>query len=306
MNRIIRWYNQYRKEIWIVILTIIGIIALIQTLNNYYKNNPKKESSSGTNITTTTYNNQNYSVVTKTEINEKVSKNSQTVIKDFFDYCNSGKIEEAYNLLSQDCKEELYPNIDTFKNQYYNKIFTEIRIYNSTLWISNTNRNTYRLEIMGDILASGKKDAMPIEDYYTVINQDGKYALNISSYIGREEINISKTENNITVTILRKNIYMDYEKYEIKVKNETQGNLVFNTKNNTDSVYIQDENGLKYIAFLNEISEYDLEISRELTKTYNIKFNRTYKPKIDIEKVAFGDIKTGQENEIKRIEIDLK
>ena len=304
MNVIIRWYNQNRHIFWLVIATVAGFILILQTLNGFYKNNTKEESSS-TNNSTTTYNNPNYSVVSKTEINKTTSENSQSIIKSFFDYCNNGKIEEAYNLLSEDCKKELYPNLNIFKENYYNRIFTESKMYNSTLWISNGNKNTYRLEIMGDILATGSKETMPIEEYYTVVYENEEYKLNVSNYIGKEEINISKTQDNITIAILSKQSYIDYEKYEIEVKNGTLVRITLNTKENTDSMYIQDENGLKYVALLNEISEYDLEISRGLTKTYNIKFNRGYKPTINLEKIIFEDIKIGQANELSKIEIDM-
>ena len=58
MNILIRWYNQNRKMLWIVVLTIIGVFALIQVLNSYYKNNTKEKSSSAS--STTTYNAPNY------------------------------------------------------------------------------------------------------------------------------------------------------------------------------------------------------------------------------------------------------
>ena len=302
MNRIVRWYNQNRHIFWIVVAVVAGFILILQTLNNYYKNNTKEESSS-TNISTTTYNNQNYSVVSQKEINKNTSQESINVIKNFFNYCNTGKINEAYNLLSIDCKQELYPTVDDFKEDYYNRIFTETKMYNSTLWISSSTRNTYRLEIMGDILATGETEYMPIEDYYTVTNENGEYSLSVSNYIGKEEINISKTQNNVTITILNKKMYMDYEKYEIKVENNTQERLILNTKQNTDSMYIQDKNNLKYIAFLNEISEYDLNILRGANKIYNIKFNRLYKPDIRIKKIVFDNMNV--ENQKLKIEVEL-
>lgn len=304
MSRIIRWYNQNRQTFWITILIVIGAVGLIHTLNNYYKNNTKEESSS-TNVSTTTYNTPNYSVITQEKINVTNSENSETIIKSFFEYCNNGKIEEAYSILSQDCKEELYPNMNDFKQKYYNNIFTESKMYNSTLWISNANKNTYRLEITGDILATGKKENMPIEEYYTIIYENGEYRLNINSYIGKEELNVSRTQNDISITILSKKSYIDYEIYEIKVENGTQGNIIFNTKEDINSIYIEDENELKYISFLNEISEYDLQILRGDTKTYDIKFNRSYRPNIKIKKAVFDNIKIVQNNEIIKSEIDF-
>ena len=99
---------------------------------------------------------------------------------------------------------------------------------------------------------------------------------------------------------------MDYEVYEIEVKNNTGSRLIFNTKENTKSVYIQDENELKYIAFLNEIPDSELEIAIGSTKTLEIKFNRNYKPTTKIEKIIFGDISNSSDSETKQnIEIEL-
>lgn len=301
-NIIVRWYNQNRKIIWTVVLTIVGVIALIQTLNNYYKDNPEDDSSS-TNNSTTAYNTNNYSVTTREEINETTSKKSIDLIKDFVDYCNSQEIDSAYKLLSTQCKEELYPTIDDFKTKYYNRIFTEQKTCNSTLWITASTAHTYRIEIMPDLLATGKKDNMPIEEYYTIIYEDGEYKLNISGFIGKEDINISETKNNVTINIISKTIYMDYELYEIQILNNTGSKLIFNTKENLESVYIQDENGLKYIAFLNEIPNSELEILTGVTKALEIKFNRGYKPSIDIIGIVFEDIKSG--TDMQKIEIEF-
>ena len=300
-NFIVRWYNQNRKMIWIVVLTIIGVIALIQTLDNYYKNNPKNNSSS-TN-STTAYDTKNYSVITQEKINETVSEESVDLIEDFFKYCNNAQIENAYNLISIECKQELYPTLEDFKVKYYNRIFTEQKSYDDTLWISDYNRNTYRIQIMADLLATGKKDNMPIEDYYTIINEQGEYKLNISSFIGKENINISKIQNGITVNVVCKKMYMNYEVYEVLVQNNTGTNLIFNTKKNTNSIYIQDENELKYIAFLNEIPNNELEISNGSTKTFEIKFNRGYKPTINIERIIFEDINNNRN--IEKMELEL-
>lgn len=303
MNILIRWYNQNRKMLWIVVLTIIGVFALIQALNSYYKNNTKEKSSSAS--STTTYNAPNYSIITEKEIDNDVSQNSQKIIKDFFDYCNNNKTQDAYNLLSEDCKKELYPNINEFKQKYFDIVFTNTKTYSSNLWIASGNKNTYRLEIHGDILSTGKKDDMPIEEYYTVIYENGKYSLNIRGYIGKENINISKSQAGINISILSKQVYMEYEKYFIEVKNGSGTSIVLNTKQDINSLYIEDENDVKHIAFLNEISDYDLNIQNGFTKKYNIRFNRTYKPNINIKKIVFDNIKIGQDSKTQKIEVDI-
>lgn len=304
MSKIIRLYNQNRKMILVIVGTIVAVIVLIQVLNSYYKNNTKDKSSS-TNNSTTAYNTNNYSIITQEKIDGNTAEESADLIKNFFDYCNNEKVEEAYNILSNNCKEELFPTVNEFKEKYYNKIFTEIRRYDTVLWINTKTRNTYRVEIMSDLLATGQRESMPIEDYYTIVNEDGEYKLNINRFIGKEEINISENQSNIIVTIVSKKMYVDYELYEIKIENKTSNKIIFNTKENTNSIYLQDENGLKYIAFLNEIANNELDIPMEASRTLQIKFNRGYKPAIDIEKVVFEDIKINNNEQKEKIEIEL-
>ena len=283
-----RWYNNKRKKIWTVLIGIIGVIIFIQTLNNYYKNN--NNISSSTNESTTTYNTTNYAVVTKTKINENVSENSLSIIDNFFNLCNEKKAERAYSLLSDDCKNELYPTINDFKTKYLDIFFTEKRSYESTLWITTVSSNTYRLEIYGDMLAKGKKDAIPTEDYFTIVYENGSYKLNIHRYIGKKDINKSKTQNNITINIISKKTYIDYEIYEIKVENKNKTNIVLNNKQRPESIYLVDENNVKYYSYINEITDNEFELSMGQTKIYNIRFNRGYKPKIEIKEMIFEDV----------------
>ena len=304
MNMLVRWYNQNRKIIWIVILTIIAIIALLQVLDNNAKKNTNDKNSS-TNISTTTYNNDTYSVVTQKNIDEKTSNNSIAVINNFFDYCNNGNIEKAYNLLSSDCKEELYPTIEEFKQRYINVIFTEKKSCDVTLWITAPKRNTYKVQIMADLLETGQKEYMPIEDYYTITVEEGEYKLSISRYIAKEYINKSINQYGITINVLYKKIYEDFEIYEVEVINKTGSKLIFNTKENVKSIYLEDENNLKYIAFLNEIPDNFLEISNGMTKRLEIKFNRGYNPTINLKNIVFEDIKISNIEQKQNITIEL-
>ena len=301
MSRIRSWYNQNRRIIWVIILIIAGAIGLIQSLNAYYKNESKDKSSS-TNSGTTAYNKNNQAVISGKKIDDDVAKKSNNTIDNFINYCNSGKIDQAYSILSTECKEELYPTVEDFKNKYIDRIFTEEKSYDSVLWISTKTKNTYRIEIMKDLLANGEREYMPIEEYYTLLKENGKYKLNINGYIGKENIDKKKRVNDIEVNIISKKTYLEYETYEISVKNNTGDTLIFNRKNNTDATYIQDKNNLKYIALINEIPSNLFSIPNGIERKYTIKFNREYNPNIEIKKIVFGDIGFGN---LTNIEVDL-
>ncbi|MBQ8044587.1 MAG: hypothetical protein IJ272_10685 [Clostridia bacterium] len=108
MNKFIRFYNQNRYMVWIIILSIAAFIAIIQILDKFaYEKNKANENISNSNKTTINY---NYSVITRKEVSSDISE----IIDEFIKYCNNGQVENAYAMLSDDCKNILYPSLEDF------------------------------------------------------------------------------------------------------------------------------------------------------------------------------------------------
>ena len=141
MNRFIRWYNQNRKSIWATIAIIVIIIGVIQLINYFYKvRNEEELSNLGNQIQNTTIN-YNYNNVRIDDnrsglTGEVISENQETeigVIDDFINYCNENNLQSAYDLLTDECKEEMYPTLEDFQESYYNQVFTLLRNYCSII-----------------------------------------------------------------------------------------------------------------------------------------------------------------------------
>ena len=64
MYKILRFYNQNRYIIWIVIVAVILAIGVIRVLNNYAKEENRKSSSSNTTAYSDIYNNPEYPAIT--------------------------------------------------------------------------------------------------------------------------------------------------------------------------------------------------------------------------------------------------
>lgn len=301
MNRLIRWYNKNKKIFWIFIFVIIAIVIITQSLNNYYKENDIVSSSEKN---TTTYNAIQKPAITGEIVNEEVSEKTTNIIDNFINYCNSGNTEYAYNLLSQECKIELYPTIDKFIDNYYNKIFTENMAYDIETWISNENIITYRVSIVKDILSTGNANELSTQDYYTIVKENNEYKLNISSYIGKKEINSVSSIENLNIEVIEKNIYVDYQIYKFKIVNNSDKKVILDSKKYTRSVNILDQNNVKYVGFLNELSENELTVESGMGKEIKIKFNKSYNPKYLEKYIEFADI-TDEENNKKGIKIEL-
>ena len=134
---IILWYNKYREKIWrcigIVVITIVGI----QFLEWLWVQSQKKEQQgitiSNSNITEERFNSiiltEDKSTVSGNSLS-KTQTNSLETLDEFINYCNDNKVNEAYNLLSEDCKNQLYPTVEQFKENYYKYIFNINKWYN--------------------------------------------------------------------------------------------------------------------------------------------------------------------------------
>lgn len=111
MNKFIRFYNQNRHIVWIIILSIAAFIAIIQILDNFaYKKNNANANINAINNNSINY---NYSIITEKEVNANVSE----IIDEFIEKCNNGQVEDAYAMLSDECKIILYPSLEDFTRE---------------------------------------------------------------------------------------------------------------------------------------------------------------------------------------------
>lgn len=276
-----------RYKILGIIIGAILIFAIIQVLNAIAENSNKN--SVDTQINQNVYNPSD-TIIYGSDVPEKEQEINNNIIDTFMEYCNNKEIEKAYNLLTDECKEVMYPKIEYFKNNYINKLFSTKKIYNIQSWITDVG-NTYKVRILEDMLSTGKvSEENTKEDYYTVVKKDDGYKLNINSYVGRNNIHKSKEVENIEISILNKDIYMNYEIYNIEIKNNTDNTICLDTKQDTKSVYVSGNNNNTYRAFMYELSDYALLLSSHQNKNMSIKFNKMHNPNVQISKMIFTDI----------------
>ena len=307
MNRIIRFYNQNRRSIWIILFTIVLAFSIIRALNSYAKNSKEKSSSSNTTTYSAIYDNPNYPVIEGDTPNENKMQNITYVIDSFIKCCNEGKIEQAYNLLSNDCKNYLFKTQEEFTQKYYNIYFKTKKSYSYQAWMTDINRNTYRIELSEDLLSTGNTNPKKTEEYFTVVRENENYKLNINKYIGHEEIYKEKTQNNIKITAVSKDIYLDNVRYNFKVENFSANDIILDTLEKNNSTIIADSNDLKYIAATWEMSEEELLVYKGFSKNITIKFLREYKPEYKEQTIIFNaiNLKYGLGKNMVSMEIEL-
>ena len=290
MYKLIRFYNQNRKMIVKIILVIVFVLGIIQVLNFLAKNNRLN--------TTVTENNtsniENAVISDKSAVGGKqisISKiNSDTqIIEQFMEYCNNLNLENAYALISEECKDEMYTTIDDFEEMYYLPVFNkEKKNYTIENWVGNI----YTVNINDDVLATGRyTDENAVKEYITVVKDDnGDYKLNINSFIGREYINKEISDKDINIKVMQENQYMDYSTYVLEVTNNSDKSILLDDVNNIDTMYIEDSKNLKYSAYAHELTQEQLKIESFAKKYIKIKYYSRYSSSKNITDIVFSKV----------------
>ena len=295
MNRLIRFYNQNRLQFWITVLMIAGIILLIHIINGFIvEDNARKASQVNNTVKESKEErliNQKASnpIIDGNNLSKEQREINKNIIDNFFQYCKNGEDEQAYNLLTENCKELFFNTLQDFRVNYINKIISSNMKYDYELW-NSSRYNVYRIKIYEDMLSTGKVSNSYKEDYFTIVNEKSQTKLNINSFISRVYRNSNVTKNNVTIKVNYIDIYKDTLIYNLTVSNNSSKNIILDTRKNTNSTYLENSYGVKTPALLYENYEKDLMCGVKQENTLNIKFNITYRGDLSIEKLVFSDV----------------
>ena len=112
MNKLLRYWNQNKKKVLIIIGVIVLFYTALQILNFFAK---QKNTSNSNNKVDSYIQDNRYptqSVITGEKPPEKITQNNLNIIEQFVNYCNNKETNKAFLLLTEDCKQEFNNNIE--------------------------------------------------------------------------------------------------------------------------------------------------------------------------------------------------
>lgn len=288
---IIRLYNQNRRKIFNIIFIVASIIFAIQLVNylvkKYNYQNPNGEINSSSTGGTTTINQSQQSAISSSMVSDKVYKIQSELIDNFIKYCNEGNVIKAYELLSSDCKEVMFPTLEYFTNNYQKVIFSEEKIYSIQNWIGST----YRVRIIENILLTGKtNNGIAIEEYYTIISENGKNKLNINGFVERRKLNRKSSNKNIDIQAIYQDTYMDYVIYTLNVENNNEKIISLDSGESTQNMYVIDNKKTKHMSARNEVTNVNLKVLPYSEKDIQIKYYSVFSTTRELDTLVFNDI----------------
>lgn len=304
MYKFIRYFNQNREKIIKIFVAIIFGLVLLYVINmmvaeknnynniNYNQSQQQSSNNVDNNINTN-------SAITGSE-GGSFYKEQTNIITKFIQYCNEGNVIDAYNLLSKDCKESMYPTLENFNETYYKNNFQTSKSYNIQRW----SGSTYKVDLKENALHTGKLTNESKQDFITIVNDNQENKLNINEYIGRSKLNKQANLENIDIKIVEKDVFMNQEKYTFEIQNNSQYDLYLDDLSKTSTIYIVDENGVKHVAYAHEIAKENLHIYPYSNKTIKITFSNRYITGRELSEIVFKNAIIG-DKESKTISISL-
>ena len=231
-------------------------------------------------------------IISGKNIKDEQYKEDSNEVDLFINYCNDGNINEAYNMLSGECKENLYPTVEDFKEKYCDRYFSEKKEYNLQSWINNDNGTTYEIRLTNDILSTGKYESGEIyQDYITIKDNEGRKKINTNGFVCRKEINKSDDYDGINIYVKKVDIYMDYEEYTLQVTNNTENaimldNMIYSRDNLR--IVFADENTATVVP--NSISFNKLTLNSDRSKEIKIQFYKEYTNNSESKYMVFSKV----------------
>lgn len=312
MYKFLSWYNRNRKEIWITLIAVIIIVAI-----GYYILTELTENDTGSNISGTDdieLNNSLNSVTLTTDesvlTGDTVTTSSEKLetIDMFIEYCNNQEIESAYGLLSDECKDEMFQDADSFKTAYYDSVFADSK---KTVEMENWIGDTYKVYFREDLLSTGEYNSEEaMQDYITIVkDENSEYKLNINGFVKRSYSSKTGESNGLTINVKEINTYMNYETYTFEVINSSGCSVILGDLDTEYTTYLVDENNNKYTAYLHELSSAQLKINVGQTSSdIEIKYYNKYSSSKEIEYILFNNVtfkNDDEESYEESIKIDL-
>ena len=301
MNRIVRLWNQHRKGFILIIGAFVFLIIVIQILNQMAKDTRLEKESINANVSLYEQAIEEQDLPIKASVDDaktdvETAKENVIEIDEFVEKCNNGEISEAYNMLTDYCKEELFPTEELFKKGYYNTRFDKKRMTDIKSYKNEDNRYTYLVKFYEDLLSTGQRIGSNFyQEYITVDKNSTNGKLNIKNLVYKKSINKEKENEGIIVTVLSQSIYQDREKYEVKIENTTDKAILMNTKEKGDAIYLVGKNGELYTSDIFETADSLYAIYPHMYRKYDLSFEKKYGSTIEAKGIAFTDIVSDSE-----------
>lgn len=286
--KIIDFVKKHKNKIFIGLIILIIIISVNAYLGRKKELQPPKVN----------YEPHNPIVSGNKVKSKKEQTNIEDSIKKYMDFCNNKDYQSAYDLISEDCKKEMFKeDLEEFK-KYIDYIFDGNKIYTIQDYSNKDNIYVYQVTISEDIMATGMNNENSENVYKEKIvlkKENNGFRLSVGGFISNENIQYISEDDNMRITVENKITYYDKIIYKMKVKNKTNYTILFSKKKEEECFGISLDGELREEE-LDNYSNNERYIPGGETKELQLTFNKYFdETEVKETKITFNKIRILEE-----------
>lgn len=209
-----RFFRNHKKTILIILIIWIVVLAINAFLKNY-----KPEDSLDA-----TYKPHQSIIGSEQKVPQKMQEPINELIDTYFNYCQNKEYENAYNMLTDACKQVYFNTLDTFK-EYVDVVFNEEKTYYIQNYSNYGDYYIYQVKIFENLMKTGltgKDEVSFYEEKISIHEEDGTLKLGIRQYIKTDVMDDIYEDDYLKIWIEKRDVFYEQETYTVKIKNKSE------------------------------------------------------------------------------------
>ena len=235
--KIIKFFKKYKKLIFLLLVIYIIIFLINKYLGSIQE----------IKVPITTYEPHVSIMDSTSSVPSKLQEPIEEILENFITYCNNKDYENAYNLLSDECKKAVYPDVNSFKN-YVDIHFKTKKLYSIQDYSNVDKLYIYQVKLYDDFLATGLTDSefKYYDEKITIVtDENNDLKLLVGKFIEKKDIKNVAEDDYLKIDIRTKLVNYDSETYHVRITNRSEYTIVL-ADNNAGVEEIVISLGLEY------------------------------------------------------------
>ena len=279
--KIRKFFKKYGKLIIIIIFALILVIIINRLLI----------SNNAPDAPTNTYTPHTTVLDSSEDVPEEVADSFEVFIENYVKYCNNRDYVSAYNLISEDCKENFFGNsYNNFVN-YVSEKFDGTKSYAIQSYSTANDKYIYSVKLYDNFLATGltNQSYRYVEEKMAIsYDEDGNIVFSVGNYMESQELQYQASNDYLVARVTKSVEKYSFIVYNLELTNRSNYTVVVQD-GNTDDTEIYINIGDETRGCVEE--ETDIVLDPGETKNVAISFSKFYDSDSDVDGLVLNAVR---------------
>ena len=279
--KIRKFFKKYGKLIIIIIFALILVIIINRLLI----------SNNAPDAPTTTYTPHTTVLDSSEDVPEEVADSFEVFIENYVKYCNNRDYVSAYNLISEDCKENFFGNsYNNFVN-YVSEKFDGTKSYAIQSYSTANDKYIYSVKLYDNFLATGltNQSYRYVEEKMAIsYDEDGNIVFSVGNYMESQELQYQASNDYLVARVTKSVEKYSFIVYNLELTNRSNYTVVVQD-GNTDDTELYINIGDETRGCVEE--ETDIVLDPGETKNVAISFSKFYDSDSDVDGLVLNAVR---------------